>query len=289
MLREIRSLGFEWAELSHGVRVSLLPGIIEAVDAGEIKISSLHNFCPLPIGVNHAAPNLYLFSSPDPRERENAFKHTVKTIETAARLRAPVVVLHMGRIEMKNFTDKLLQMVHEGKRRTQKYNDLCDSMIEKREKKKEEYVQFASEMLGRIAVVAEQRGIKLGVENRQAVEEIPIDADIELLLLEFDSPNIGYWHDCGHAQIKENLGLIEHQGQLAALQHRQIGFHVHDVDFPGHDHRPPGTGSIDFSALKQFVKPEHVKVFELSPSLSQEEVMKGIAHIYNVWGRDEAA
>jgi len=44
MLREIRELGFEYAELSHGTRISLLPGILEAVDAGEIKISSLHNF-----------------------------------------------------------------------------------------------------------------------------------------------------------------------------------------------------------------------------------------------------
>ena len=50
MLREIRDLGFEYAELSHGIRLSLLPGILEAVDAGEIKISSLHNFCPLPHG-----------------------------------------------------------------------------------------------------------------------------------------------------------------------------------------------------------------------------------------------
>ncbi len=108
MLREIRSLGFEWAELSHGIRISLLPGIIEAVEAGEVKISSLHNFCPLPMGVNHAAPNLFLFSSTDPRERENAWRHTVKTIETAARLQAPAVVLHMGCIEMKEYTDRLL-------------------------------------------------------------------------------------------------------------------------------------------------------------------------------------
>ena len=50
MLREIRELGFACAELSHGTRISLLPGILEAVDAGEIRISSLHNFCPLPIG-----------------------------------------------------------------------------------------------------------------------------------------------------------------------------------------------------------------------------------------------
>jgi len=30
MLSEIRDLGFEYAELSHGTRISLLPGILEA-------------------------------------------------------------------------------------------------------------------------------------------------------------------------------------------------------------------------------------------------------------------
>ena len=40
-------------------RITLLPGIIDAVDEGEIKISSLHNFCPLPMGVEHAAPNIF--------------------------------------------------------------------------------------------------------------------------------------------------------------------------------------------------------------------------------------
>ena len=65
MLREIRDLGFEYAELSHGIRLGLMPGILEAVDAGEIKISSLHNFCPLPMGVNHASPNLYEFPTSD--------------------------------------------------------------------------------------------------------------------------------------------------------------------------------------------------------------------------------
>jgi hypothetical protein len=42
MLREIRELGLQTAELSHNTRISLMPGIIEAVDAGEMRISSLH-------------------------------------------------------------------------------------------------------------------------------------------------------------------------------------------------------------------------------------------------------
>lgn len=284
MLREIRSLGFEWAELSHGIRVSLLPGIIDAVNAHEIKISSLHNFCPLPMGVNHAAPNLYLFSSQDPRERDSAFKHSVKTIETAARLNAPVVVLHLGAVDIKDTTFKLLEMVQDGKKETPKYSDLRESVLEKLEKKKERYVQCSNEMLDRLASIAEERGVKLGVENRQAVTEIPLDADLDLLLREFDRPGIGYWHDCGHAQIKENLGLIDHRAHLETMSPRLLGFHVHDVAFPGHDHCAPGTGTINYAALKPMVKPEHTKVFELSPNLTQDEVAKGINHIYDVWG-----
>jgi len=64
MLREIRDLGFSHAELSHGIRLSLVPGILDAVDAGEIKISTLHNFCPLPIGINYPAPNIFNWSEP---------------------------------------------------------------------------------------------------------------------------------------------------------------------------------------------------------------------------------
>src|SRR5215470_14668884 len=136
MLREIRDLGFEYAELSHGIRISLLPGIIEAVDAGEIKISTLHNFCPLPIGVNHAAPNLFKFTSLDARERENAYRHSLKTLETAARLKAQLVVLHMGCIEMKEYTDRLLDMLEAGEKENPKYRKLCLEAEEKREQRK---------------------------------------------------------------------------------------------------------------------------------------------------------
>src|SRR5580765_3157182 len=94
MLREIRELGFEFAELSHGTRISLLPGILEAVDAGEIKVSSLHNFRPLPMGVTHSAPNLYQFSADRQREREMSERYTLKSLEFAVRVKAPVLVLH---------------------------------------------------------------------------------------------------------------------------------------------------------------------------------------------------
>ena len=286
MLREIRDLGFEYAELSHGIRISLLPGILDAVDAGEIKISTLHNFCPLPMGVTQAAPNLYLFSSPDAREWENAFKYSMKTIETAARVGARAVVLHMGCIEMKDYTDKLIELIKEGKKETGKYEKLSEEVQEKLQEKKEKFVERSYQMLRRLIEPAEARGIKLAVENREALEEIPIDADFSFFFREFPGLPVVYWHDTGHAQIKENLGFIHHGLHLETMADRLLGFHIHDVEFPGRDHRSPGSGMIDFAALKPMVKPEHIKVFEFSPSLSPEQARQGIAHIKNLWGAE---
>jgi len=141
MLEEIRDLGFEYAELSHGIRLSLVPGIFEAFEAGVIKISTLHNFCPLPIGCNHANPNVFKFSSTNPRERDNAYKHSMKTIEMADRLGAKLIVLHMGEIDMRNYTDKLIDLLEAGKQDTPKYQKLCQAAEIKREKKKTKYCE----------------------------------------------------------------------------------------------------------------------------------------------------
>ena len=284
MLREIRELGFQYAELSHGIRLSLLPGIIEGVAAGEMRISSLHNFCPLPMGVTNAAPNLYQFSSNNPRERELAERYTLKTIELAGRLKAPIVVLHSGSLDLKNYTDKLLDLAARGERESPKYEKLCAEYIKKRDTKKEPVFDRVKEMFKKILPEAESRDVKLGVENRQGLEELPIETDYQFLFRDIDSPNLVYWHDTGHAQIKENLGFIHHTLHLESMRDHLAGFHIHDVQFPGRDHCAPGSGNVDFAALKQSVKPHHIKVFEFSPALTPDEVKNGIAHIKRLWG-----
>ena len=267
MLREIRELGFDHAELSHGIRLSLVPGILEAVDAGEIKISSLHNFCPLPMGVMNAAPNLYQFSAGEDRDRELAVKHTLKTLEFASRVKASV-----GGAAPRQHRDEGLHRQTEQTARdairkiSPKFEKLRAEALKTCEAKKEKFFARMKETLRHILPEAEKRGIKLGCENRQALEELPLDGDFENFLKEFPSPSVAYWHDAGHAQIKENFGIIQHTKFLETLSPRLAGFHIHDVIFPARDHSAPGNGTIDYAALKPFVKPEHIKVFELSPS-----------------------
>lgn len=286
MLREIRGLGFDYAELSHGIRISLLPGIYEAVDAGEIKISSVHNFCPLPLGVNQAAPNVFKFTTSDRWERDNAVKHTLKTIETAVRVGAKAVVLHMGRITMRDYTEKLLDLIKQGEGGTDRYEKLLAEALEKREQRKEKYGERADALLKQFVESAAAAGVRLGIENRDAVEEIPLEGDLPFWLKEFPTETVGYWHDTGHAQIKEHLGLILHRFHLENLSDRLLGTHIHDVLPPGRDHQEPGTGSVDFAALAPFVPSGTIKVFEFSPSLTTEAVQRGVQHVRNLWGNE---
>lgn len=69
MALELAELGFEWIELSHGIRMSLVPGILRAIEEKVVRVASLHNFCLLPVGVQVAAPNFYLLSSANAAEQ----------------------------------------------------------------------------------------------------------------------------------------------------------------------------------------------------------------------------
>ena len=286
MLKEIRELGFEYAELSHGIRISLVPGILEAVQAGEIKISTLHNFCPLPMGINYAAPNIFKFTSAERRERENAWTYSLKTIEFAERVGARLIVLHSGAVDLKDYNEKLEEYVEKGLKDSPKYQRLVQEVEEKRLKRIDEPRRLAIEMIQALAGVAGPKGIMLGIENREAVEEIPFDDDISFFLGELPE-NVRYWHDCGHAQIKENLGFIaQHRMHFESLAPRLGGCHIHDVIPPGIDHCPPGSGMIDFAALAPWVKPEHLKVLEMNPNVPVDDVKKGFDHIRSLWGAE---
>ena len=286
MLREIHELGFEYAELSHGIRLSLVPGILDAVSAGVIKISTLHNFCPLPVGVDKPSPNLYELSDERPRQRELAIKHTLNTFEFATRVGAKTVVLHFGSMNLKDYTGKLKEMLEHGEKGSPKFHKVVAEANAAREANKKKAYDLARASLRQLLTDSKYRGLTLAIEIRESAEELPLESDFPSLLAEFPAPHVAYWHDTGHAQIKADMGFINHAQHLASLADRLAGFHIHDVKFPARDHFPPGGGDIDFASLKPFVKPEHIKVFELSPKVPLDSVTRSVAHLKRIWGEE---
>src|SRR5205809_5132727 len=107
MLREIQGLGFNLIEIGHGIRISLMTGIQKMFDAGKVRFISLHNFYPLPVEVMSASPDCYEFSAASKSERDRAVKQTLQTLDFAARLNAPFVVLHCCSIAMNPITDDM--------------------------------------------------------------------------------------------------------------------------------------------------------------------------------------
>src|SRR5512147_263436 len=98
MLAEIAALGFQYAELSHGIRLSLVPGIVRALEEKLVKVRSTHNFCPLPPGVNTASPNLFLPTTRDETQVRQWERYTRRSIDFARQVGASVLVTHMGAI-----------------------------------------------------------------------------------------------------------------------------------------------------------------------------------------------
>jgi len=273
MLREIKTeFGFDFIELGHGIRLSLMPGIQKMFDAGEVRFSSLHNFCPLPVEVMVASPNCYQFSAPSTDECERAVKQTFQTIDFAARLNAPVVVLHLGEVNMRPITDRLIELAKTGRYFSRKYVKLKIGAVKKREELARVYLQRVKDCLFRIIDYAESKDVKIGLESRRGYEEIPSERELPSLLDELNLEQVGYWHDFGHSQIKENLGFIDHAEWLGAVGSRAFGCHVQDCVWPARDHEVPFTGGIDFDKLVPFLPTNCLFVWEMSPNKTADAI-----------------
>ena len=277
MLREIKGeLGFSHVELGHGTRISLMPGIQKMAEAGQVTFSSLHNFCPLPVEVMRASPDVYKFSAGSSAERERAVKQTFNTIDFAERLGAPFVVLHCGEVPMNPITDELIAMAKAGQLLSREYVRRKINAVKKREAAAAWHLERVRECLRRVVDYAAAKNVRLGVEGRRGYEEMPNEKELPGLLDELNSPHVGYWHDFGHIQIKENLGFLNHEEWLRLIGPRAFGCHLQDVIWPGQDHQPPFAGHVDLDNLVPLLGPDCLFVWEMSPRKTADEIRRSV-------------
>ncbi len=290
MLKEMAGLGFDHIELSHGIRITLVPGILRAVEEGVVKVSSTHNFCPLPAGVVQPAPNLFEPSALEHREHDQWLRHTKRSIDFAAQVKARVLVCHLGSVSFfwfnpaRNLRHYLRDHHDAGRTQDDKaYHALLKKCLAKLRKRMPPFWAKVKESINEMTDYAKQRNVKLGFENREKFEELPIDADYAAFIDEFpaDAP-LGYWHDTGHADIKEGMGLLKHREHLEKMAPRTIGFHLHDVSAQGNDHQPIGSGHIDFKMVSEFWRPEHLLTLEFGPRLTVDEVVASRARVLSL-------
>jgi sugar phosphate isomerase/epimerase len=204
-------------------------------------------------------------------------KQTFQTIDFAQRLGAPFVVLHLGQVRMNPITDELIALAKKGQLLSREYVSKKVKAVQKREEAAPAYLARVKDCLKRVADYAGEKNIRLGVEGRRGYEEIPSERELPALLDEINSPALGYWHDMGHIQIKENLGFLNHEEWLRTIGPRAIGCHMQDCIWPAQDHQPPFTGSVDLEKLVPLLPADCLYVWELSPRKKADEIRKSVA------------
>lgn len=283
MVEEILSLGLNLVELGYDLRQELVPGVKAMIAQGAVRVTSVHNFCPIPVGAMRGHPEIYTPGAEDRREREYAVTHISKTLRFAAEVGAKAVVCHSGNIDMPRYSMDLIRMAAHGEQYTEAYESLKLKAQLLRDKRAPRQLAGLEESLEKLIPVVRETGVVLALENLPTWEAIPTELESEQLMRRFGGEGIRLWWDIGHAKIRDNMGFINSRRWLERLAPHIVGCHIHDVEPPGGDHLMPPHGNIDFNALSEWMHTDILRVLEPAPGTSLEDMTRGLALLREAW------
>jgi len=265
---QVRGLGFEQIELSH----IITPAMIAGLEPGEIPVSSVHFPAPTVPHPTDARGADKLIASPDPTLRGWAVDQARRSIDLAATWGASAVCIHAGAVEVPwRLEWALRQRWLGGYFGTPVYGRTLDELLTARAAAAEPYFSAVRRSLEEIAVYAQQMGVRIGVETRVHVFEMPSLEEAQIILAEHDPDVLGLWYDAGHVQVQANLGLAEPRAWLETCGPRIVAAHLHDTRGL-RDHLLPGAGDIDFELLTAHLPADALRVCEFDWYFEPEEI-----------------
>lgn len=285
MIEEILSLGIDHVELGFDLTPDLAPGVRAMVERKAVTVNSVHNFCPVPMGVPFPSPEVFTMASLDRRIRESAIQNTLRTIDFAEEVGASYVVMHAGNVEMTKYTPDLLELCQEGSQYGDKYDKLKMKLMMQRDNKVKDQLEALTRSLEQVLPGLENGPVKLAIENLPTWESIPTELEMEDLLKRFNSGALCAWFDFGHAQIRQNMGFIAMNRWFSRLQPAIKGMHIHDVQPPGRDHVMPPKGNIDFSYFKKAANSGIVLVLEPAPGTPAADITGAVQFLKKEWAQ----
>ncbi|MCD6451507.1 MAG: sugar phosphate isomerase/epimerase [Acidobacteria bacterium] len=279
LIRYFLDLGISHLELEYRISQKMFKEMKPLLK--EVTITSIHNFFPVPDILppdKEGSAEVFSLSSLDKEEREKAIAYTTRTIEVANSLEAKAVVVHLGGVEIKPETKRFVQLLKEGKIKSEEGRSFIRKKKEERKKKKGPHLDSACFSLEKLAKVAEREGVMIGIENGYKINKIPDPEELALLFSKFEGAPIYFWYDVGHAKFQDNIGFIDYIKLLTRFRKKLIGIHLHDI-VEDNDHLPPGKGEIDFALIGKLLPQGVIKVMELQHKVNDEEALAGLNYL----------
>ena len=286
-LRELFELALGLGFRHFEIGVSRLPFNLAEVQKARrelgIEIASLHNVVSETPNEsrNNRGDFLSLLEEPS---RRFGVDRLLDTIRNCRALDARAVVVHAGSVRevrhkpslqaQDSLADHVLAHGHD-----QKAREMAEEMQRWRQAEAGPYLEAAIKSL--IEASSAEPDVMLGLESRFFFNEIPTVDELAVLFERLDDGKFGYWHDVGHAQIDELLGMARHEEWLERYGDRLIGIHLHDMAGK-HEHRPVCAGDIDFKMVAKYIRPETIKVLELNPKLTHAEIADSLKRLQDM-------
>lgn len=280
LLAPLRDMEVDGLELEYRIPESTFRGLVPLLKAEKIPVLSLHNYCPHPQEYSkmRSSGDLFSLASLDKDERNLAVKWTSRTLEWAEELQAHAVVLHLGEVDLgldenpRNLYKRVLHSVigdHAVKATVDRHLSIRAEKISK-------YLDAAFFSLEKLDKLAEKRGISLGIENRYFYHQIPNYDEVGEILKRFGTT--GYWHDFGHGNAQEHMGIIPGLEMLKTYNTRLLGVHIHDA-VGLDDHKGIGEGNINYEGVNQLLPPGTLRILELHPTTALSQVRNSIHYV----------
>ncbi len=282
LIDELEKTGVPGIELDYRITSQGLEQIKKRLGNGSLQVLSLHNYCPYPepLPIEHASGDGYSLASIDESERQLAIQYSIRTLRQAHDLGAKAVVFHLGRVAIDRENERWFELFRNGHFADEQGRQFFQSKLQERSRAKAPYFEALLKSLDQLNQEAEHLSLWIGIENRYYYDQLPNYEEIGELLDRFARGRIGYWHDTGHAQTAETFGLAQHEQFLRRYGKQLIGIHLHDAQNSGYnDHFAPGSGLIDFDMIRRFLPEQAIRIIEVHPKVSLDELKQGIAFL----------
>ncbi len=266
-----QSYGFSHIELNYQVTAEM---VAQALGVPDVRISSIHNPCPNSEASKNTPAFTLRLTAPEEDERQQALSYAKSTIDLAAQVGAPAIVVHVGSVAPLNDPERQLRRIaQEEGAQSERFQEGLAAFLRQRSLQVGPYLDAGRKSLAELSGYAAVKGVVLGLETRYYIHEIPNLEEMAALLNEFTGAAVGYWHDTGHAENQERLGLTPHREWLEQFGPRMVGVHLHDMQGLV-DHKAPGTGDMPWEHIIPHLPPKAARVVEINNANDADSVSK---------------
>ncbi len=280
-------MGFDGLELGYTINLEQLDAWERAIGAHALTVNSVHAFCPMEEPFLGSGPEGWSLAVRDEAARHGACMRLLATLECAQRFGARAIVLHGGRVMMreagllfgsKPYRSKLSVAFRRNPSRIDEALVAYEQAL--RAEAVGTYMEAMCRSLEEVLPQFARAGVRLCFENLPGFEAFPDPAETAFLADRYGHEVIGAWFDIGHAERKQRVGDWPIDATLNTTGAMTAGVHIHDVRGLEEDHCAPGEGSVDFIALQPLLRqPQLIRVFEPAPYVEQGALQKGLQHI----------